>query len=321
MVAEKLGLMPDTAVAVANIDAHAAVPGSGVAQPGQMVIVAGTSMCHMVLSESFALVSGICGAVHDGILPGYIGYEAGQPAVGDALSWFVENFFPARYQEEAERHRLSPYQYLESLAKQLLPGESGLVALDWWNGNRSPLANGDLRGLLVGLSLQTRAEDVYRAFMEGAAFGTLEIIRAFERDGVAVDEICVCGGIAERSPLMMQLLADITGRRIHLAESPRASALGAAVFAALAVGSERGGYDRASDAVKRMARMRRNAYRPDCDRHRTYQRVYQEYRRLSQHFGGSEGGAPRDDVMRSLKALRLSALARRERVLREKRER
>ncbi len=309
-VACELGLRAGTTIAVANIDAHAAVPGAGVAQPGQMVAVVGTSMCHMLLGDMFAPVKGICGAVNHGILPGYIGYEAGQPAVGDALSWMVNNFLPARYQAEADRRGLSTFAYLESLAASLRPGESGLIALDWWNGNRSPLANGDLRGLLLGLSLQTRAEDLYRALMEGAAFGTLEIIRAFERDGVAVDDICAAGGVADRSPLMMQILADITGRRIRMAESPHASALGAAILAATAAGSDQGGYDRVVDAVQRMTRLSQQVFEPDAERHQIYQRIHEAYRRLSLHLGGGSGIPPCDDVMRLLKELRTPSIER-----------
>jgi len=300
LAAADLGLNPGTPVAVANIDAHAAVPGSGVAKPGTLVLVMGTSLCHMVLGESRLPIPGISGAVRDGIVAGYIGFEAGQPAVGDTFSWFSEHFAPARYAKEAARLGVSTQQYLERLAEDLVPGETGLIALDWWNGNRSPLADGDLSGLVLGYTLQTRPEDVYRALMEGAVFGAFEIIRAFEDGGVAVNTVRACGGIAARSPLMLQMLADVTGRAIETAGAAQASALGSAIFAAVAAGPKRGGYATASEAVARMAEAPAETFRPNPDRHRVYQEVYSVYRNLFDHFGKGSGGA----AMRSLKALR-----------------
>lgn len=301
-MAEELGLAAGTPVAVANIDAHAALPGAGVAEVGTMVLVMGTSICHMLLGDHLASVPGICGAVKDGIIPGFFGYEAGQPAFGDAFTWFAHNFLPAEYQREAERLGLSPMEYLESLASRLVPGESGLVAVDWWNGNRSPLANGDLRGLIVGLSLQTRAEEVYRAILEGAAFGTLEIIRAFEKHGLGVERIRACGGVAARSPLMLQILADITGRPIELAGSTGASALGAAIYGAVAAGPERGGYASAQEAVRRMVPPPKGVFSPDPDRHQLYTELYAVYGELFRHFGWKE-----TRLMDSLASLRAKA--------------
>lgn len=304
-VAEELGLAIGTPVAVANIDAHAALPGAGVAEPGTMVLVMGTSMCHMILGESVAHVPGICGAVVDGIIPGYVGYEAGQPALGDSFSWFANNFTPAAYHDQAKRLGLSPLEYLESLAQRLSPGECGLLALDWWNGNRSPLANGNLRGLIVGLSLQSRPEDVYRALLEAAAFGTLEIIRAFEENGVPVQRIRTCGGVAMRSRLMLQVLADITGRSIEVAGTSGASALGAAIYAALAAGSERGGYDSPQEAVARLSSPVKASYHPDPERHQVYNSLYGLYRELSEHYGKG-----RSKIMESLLHLRTRASER-----------
>ena len=301
-IAEELGLEAGIPVAVASIDAHAALPGAGVAEAGTMVLVMGTSMCHMILGDDLACIPGICGAVKDGIIPGFFGYEAGQPALGDAFTWFAKHFMPAAYQAQAESLGLSSLEYLESLASRLAPGESGLVAVDWWNGNRSPLANGDLRGLIVGLSLQTRPEEVYRAILEAAAFGTLEIIRSFEENGLEVEKIRACGGVAAGSPLMLQLLADMTGRTIELAGSSKASALGSAIFAALAAGPERGGYATPQDAVGRMAPPPMAVFSPDPGRHALYAALYPVYQDLFNHFGKAQ-----THLMESLAALRSRA--------------
>jgi len=301
-MAEELGLEAGTPVAVATIDAHAALLGAGVAEPGTMVLVLGTSACHMILDERRVPVRGICGGVQDGIVPGLVGYEAGQPAVGDMFSWFGEHFVPAAYQEEAKRRDETPLQYLEELAAKLTPGSTGLVALDWWNGNRSPLGDGDLSGLVLGFTLQTRPEDVYRALMESAVFGTFEIIRTFEEGGVPVRELCACGGIATRSPLMMQMLADVTGRSIHVATSQSASALGAAIYASVAAGAQSGGHESLHQAVTAMTTVRRDAYRPDAGRHQIYGRLYNEYAKLSRLFGVES-----PQMMQALKTLRTEA--------------
>jgi len=298
--AGRLGLVPGTPVAVANIDAHAAVPGAGVAAPGTMVLVMGTSLCHMLLGDERVPIPGIVGAVWDGIVKGYAAFEAGQPAVGDTLSWFAERMVPARYEEEAAKRGLSTQQYLESLARDLAPGETGLVALDWWNGNRSPLADGDLSGMIAGFSLNTRPEEVYMALMEGCVFGAYEVIRSFEDAGVAVERLRACGGIAGRSPLMMQLLADVTGRDIEVAGSTQASALGAAIFAAVAAGPEAGGYAAVGEATARMAGSPSAIYRPDPSRGKEYREVHAIYRKFFDYFGRGDGAG----AMRTLKALR-----------------
>lgn len=267
-----------------------------------MVLVMGTSVCHMILGERLEPVTGICGAVKDGIVPGYIGYEAGQPAVGDTLSWFVTHFLPQGYHEAAQAAGVSAHHYLEQLAGTLTPGESGLLALDWWNGNRSPLANGDLSGLIFGLSLQTRPEDIYRALLEASAFGAFEIIATFEAGNVPVQEIFACGGIAGRSPLMMQILADVGGRRIHAAQSPRASALGAAVMASVAAGPSRGGHSSVPEAVRALTQTQRTIYEPCPRHHQMYQRLHAVYQELHRHFG-----IERKRLMQALREFRLEA--------------
>ena len=180
--AEMTGLKEGTAVAVANVDAHVAVPAATVTGTGQMVIIMGTSNCHMVCGTEEKLVPGICGYVEDGILPGLIGYEAGQSCVGDHFMWFVENCVPSNYQEAASAAKQSIHEYLTEKASQLKPGQSGLVALDWWNGNRSVLVDVDLTGLMVGMTLATQPEEMYRALLEATAYGTRMIIETFDTD-------------------------------------------------------------------------------------------------------------------------------------------
>jgi len=302
-LAEKLGLSSRTAVAVGNVDAHVAVPACTVVEPHRMVMVMGTSICHMVMAESYKYVDGICGVVEDGILPGLYGYEAGQSAVGDIFNWYVEHAVPARVHEEARQRGLNVHQLLEERAARLLPGEAGLLALDWWNGNRSILVDGDLAGVMLGYSLATKPEEVYRALLEATAFGTATIIRAFETAGVPIDELVACGGLPQRNRLLMQIYADVTGKSIRVAASSQTSALGAAMFAAVAAGAAAGGYDTIQDAVRCMARLKDEVYRPDAGRNRTYGRLLAEYTRLHDYFGR---GA--NDVLKELRRLRAEAL-------------
>jgi L-ribulokinase len=297
------GLPAGTAVAVANVDAHVSVPAATVTGPGRMVMVMGTSICHLVLGERPAVVEGMCGVVEDGILPGLYGYEAGQSAVGDIFAWFVDNLVPPEYHEQAERDGIDVHAVLEREADRLRPGQSGLVALDWWNGNRSVLVDVDLSGLLLGATLATKAPEIYRALIEATAFGTRLIIESFEASGVPVGDIVACGGLPERNRLLMQIYADVTGREISVASSPQAPALGSAMWAAVAAGSAAGGYDRIADAAAAMAHLREERYLPDAARAAVYDELYAEYRTLHDHFGR---GA--NDAMKRLRAIRDRAL-------------
>jgi len=297
--AEKLGLLPGIAVAVANVDAHVAVPACTVVSPGKMVMVMGTSICHMVLGNEERFVPGMCGVVEDGILPGYFGYEAGQSAVGDIFAWFVENGVPARYAEEAEARGLSLYSLMEEKAAGLKPGESGLLALDWWNGNRSILVDADLSGLIIGYHLQTTAGELYRTLLEATAFGTQTIISAFVEHGVPVEELYACGGLPEKSPLLMQIFADVTGKPIKVAASAQTPALGSAMFAAVAAGPERGGHRSIIEAAQAMARLKDRVYRPNPEAHAVYKELYAEYVRLHDYFGRDQGS-----VMKRLRRIK-----------------
>ncbi|MFS0752762.1 ribulokinase [Oceanobacillus sp. 1P07AA] len=294
------GLNPGIAVAVGNVDAHAAVPAMGVTTPGKMVMVMGTSICHMLLGEEEKQIEGMCGVVEDGIIPGYYGYEAGQSAVGDIFAWFVQQGVTAEVKEEAEKKDLDIYQLLEQKASDYQPGESGLLALDWWNGNRSVLVDTELSGMILGMTLQTKPEEIYRSLLESTAFGTRMIVDAFHQNGISVDELYACGGLPQKSKLLMQIYADVTNRNIVIAESKHTPALGAAMFAAIAAGSTNGGYDTAIEAANSMARVKEEVIKPNPENAYTYEKIFQEYKRLHDYFGRGE-----NDVMKRLKNLRI----------------
>ncbi|MDR7485303.1 MAG: ribulokinase [Armatimonadota bacterium] len=299
--AQRTGLREGTPVAVAVIDAHAAVPAVGVCEPGRLVAIMGTSTCHLLVDPSRRTVRGISGVVEDGILPGLFGYEAGQASVGDIFQWFVRTVAPARY-AGGEGGEAAVYDRLESDAARLAPGEAGVLALDWWNGCRTPLVDADLTGLLVGLTVTTEPHEVYRALLESTAFGTRRVIETFEAGGVPVHEVHACGGLAERNPLLLQLTADIIGRDVLAARVPHASAVGAAIYAAVAAGERAGAYDTMVDAVRRMGSTDRIRYRPRPAAQPTYEVLYRDYLALAQYFG--EGG---NDVMKRLRRLRAGA--------------
>jgi L-ribulokinase len=298
------GLNQGTPVAVANVDAHVTVPAATVLEPGRMVIIMGTSNCHMVLGKEEHEVPGICGVVQDGIIAGFSGYEAGQSCVGDSFAWFVERCVPAAYMYQAEAHGLNIHQFLEEKAALLKPGESGLLALDWWNGNRSILVDVDLTGLLLGLTLATRPEEIYRALIESTAYGTRIIIDDFEANGIPVKEIVAAGGLPERNKLLMQIYADVTGRPIRQAGTSQGGALGSAMHGAVAAGKEAGGYDSIFEASRHMARLREEAFNPIPHNQEVYDRLYREYVTLYDYFGRGT-----NDVMKRLKRIREEILA------------
>ncbi|WP_028610177.1 ribulokinase [Paenibacillus harenae] len=300
-MAEAMGLNPGIAVAVGNVDAHAAVPAVGVVKPGKLVMAMGTSICHLLLSDKEVNVEGMCGVVEDGIVAGYYGYEAGQSAVGDIFAWYVDEAVPAYIKEAAQADGTGVHQWLERKAAAYDPGEIGLLALDWWNGNRSVLVDADLTGMLVGLTLQTKPEEIYRALLEATAFGTRRIIEAFHENGVEVNEVYACGGLPQRNRLLMQIYADVTGREIKIADSTQTAALGAAMFASVAAGAGAGGYDTIVEAAEQMARVREETFKPIPGHAAVYEELYQEYVKLHDYFG--RGGNP---VMKKLKALKRS---------------
>ncbi|HIC89454.1 MAG TPA: ribulokinase [Anaerolineae bacterium] len=302
--ADWTGLLPGTAVSVGNVDAHVSVPAATVTEPGRMVIIMGTSNCHMILGTEEKIVEGMCGVVEDGIIPGYYGFEAGQSGVGDIFAWFVENGVPPEYHEMAQRQSVNLHKLLEKEAAKLKPGENGLLALDWWNGNRSVLVDVDLTGLLIGATLATKAPEIYRALIESTAYGTRVIIEAFEKSGVAVNEIVATGGLPERNQLLMQIYADVTGREIKVAASPQAGALGSAMHGAVAAGKAAGGYDSIFEAAQHMAHLKDVVYRPIPAHQKVYDQLYADYVRLYDYFGRGE-----NNVMKRLKRMKADILA------------
>jgi L-ribulokinase len=297
------GLLAGTAVAVANVDAHVSVPAATVTRPGTLVAIMGTSICHVVLADDAPAISGMCGVVEDGVIPGFYGYEAGQAAVGDLFGWFVEHSVPPVYHEAARARGVSLHEVLADAAAALRPGESGLLALDWWNGNRSVLVDADLSGVLLGMTLATEAPEIYRALIEATAFGTRVIIDAFEAGGIAIDGVVACGGLPDRNPLLMQIYADVTGRSWRVAASSQTPALGSAMFAAVAAGREAGGYATIEAAADSMAHLRDETFVPNEANRPVYDELYAEYVRLHDLFG--RGGDP---ALKTLKRIRLGSV-------------
>lgn len=301
-MAGMMGLTPGIAVAVGNVDAHAAVPAVGVVTPGKLVMAMGTSICHMLLGTEEKQVEGMCGVVEDGIIPGLYGYEAGQSAVGDIFEWYVEEALPAYVKEAASKEGIGVHQWLEREAAAYKPGQTGLLALDWWNGNRSVLVDTDLNGLMLGMTLLTKPQEIYRALLEATAFGTRKIVDAFHENGVAVDVLYACGGLPQKNRLLMQIYADVTNREIYVADSKQTPALGAAMFAAVAAGQEKGGYDSIIDAAEKMARVKEETFKPIPEHVDVYEQLYQEYSKLHDYFGRGE-----NDVMKRLKRIKQTA--------------
>lgn len=299
------GLKPGTAVAVGNVDAHASVPAATVTGPGTMVAIMGTSTCHMVLGKEEKLVPGMCGFTEDGIIPGEIGFEAGQSCVGDHFAWFVENCVPAAYQQEADKRDISLHALLEEKASRLWPGESGLVALDWWNGNRSVLVDVDLTGMIAGLTLLTRPEDIYRALIEATAYGTRVIVEALTGNGVEVKKFIATGGLPDRNRLLMQIYADVLGLEIRVAGAKQIGAVGAAMWGAVAAGSAAGGYDNILRASEKMAHLREDRYIPHPEAKKVYDKLFNEYKQLHDTFGRGQ-----NDMMKRLKNLRSEVFSR-----------
>jgi len=300
-MAQLTGLRPGIAVAVGNVDAHVSVPAMGVTEPGKMVMIMGTSICHMVLGEEEIHVPGICGVVEDGIIPGLFGYEAGQSAVGDIFAWFVENSVPGEYQQEAKNRGINIHTLLTEKASKLRPGESGLLALDWWNGNRSILVDADLTGMMMGMTLITKPEEMYRALIEATAYGTRTIVDDFNEHGVAVNELYACGGLPEKNKMLMQIYSNVTKLPIKIAKSSQTPALGAAMFGAVAAGKEAGGFESIFEAARKIPKLKDEEYHPIAEEAEIYEKLYQEYKTLHDYFGR---GA--NDVMKRLKAIKKS---------------
>lgn len=295
------GLPEGIAVAVGNVDAHVTAPAAQAVDPGQMVAIMGTSTCHVMSADVLREVPGMCGVVDGGIIAGRWGYEAGQSGVGDIFGWFVDNAVPASYADAAQAVGESVHEHLTRLAAQQAIGEHGLVALDWHSGNRSVLVDHELSGLVVGLTLATRPEDVYRALLEATAFGTRVIVETFRDSGVPVEEFVVAGGL-QKNALLMQIYSDVTRLPLSVIDSDQGPALGSAIHAAVAAGA----YPDVPTAAKAMGKVRKAVYVPDEARAQAYDRLFAEYRELHDHFGRGV------QAMRRLKAIRREAVAGKE---------
>lgn len=298
-MAKKLGLLEGTAVSIGNVDAHVCVPAVGIDAPGQMLAIMGTSTCHIMMGTEEHQVPGMCGVVEDGVMPGYAGYEAGQSCVGDHFAWFVDNCCPAAYHDAAKENGVGIHSYLTALAAKQKVGEHGLLALDWWNGNRSVLVDVDLTGMMLGMTLQTKPEDMYRALIEATAYGTRMIVENYREHGVAVEAFYASGGISQKNAMLIQIYADVLNMEIKIAGAAQGPALGSAIFAAVAAGSANGGYDDVFTAARAMGKVKDLVYKPIAENAKVYDQLFAEYRTLHDYFGR---GA--NDVMKRLKEIK-----------------
>lgn len=286
-MAAKLGLKPGIAVSAAIIDAHAGVPGAGVGEAATLVMVMGTSGCHMLLGDREQRVPGVAGVVRDGILPGFYGYETGQAAMGDAFDW-------------VRRLVSRDFAALDAAAAEIGPGSGGVLALDWFNGCRTPLMDGSLKGVLTGLTLDTRPEQVYRAVLESSAFGLRWIVDTLREGGVPVERFVATGGLASRNPLFMKIVASVLGQPIRVPAVAHGSAQGAAIIGALAAGKSAGGFDDVHEAVANMAGAASvlpaaAAANPEPAWTAAYESRYRDYRALADTMGKMSTAHPRRD--------------------------
>lgn len=296
--AERLGLKAGIPVAAGLVDAHVCVPAAGIAQDGHMLMIIGTSACLMVMGRDAKVVPGICGFVDGGIMPGFTGFEAGQSSVGDLYGWFVSNCVPGEYFDAARARDMSVHTYLSLLAGQKAPGETGLLALDWLNGNRSTLCNYNLSALVLGMTMQTRCEDIYRALIESTAFGCREIVENFRNNGVRVDRFTASGGISLKNPFVMQIYSDILNMPVEVINAEVGPALGSAIFAAVAAGC----YDTIQAAAEAMKSETVTIYMPRAENVRVYDALYREYMILYQYFGKTE------QSMQRLRSIRIRGI-------------
>jgi L-ribulokinase len=294
------GLPQGIAVCVGNVDAHVTAPAAQAVEPGRLVAIMGTSTCHVMSGADLREVPGMCGVVDGGIVPGLWGYEAGQSGVGDIFAWFTANQVPPAYHERAREQGLSLHDYLSLLASRQRPGEHGLLALDWHSGNRSVLVDHELSGLVLGQTLATRPEDIYRALMEATAFGTRMIIDAFAGAGVPVNELVVAGGLVQNE-LLMQIYADVTNVPLSTIGSAQGPALGSAMHAAVAAGA----HPDIRAAAAAMGSVRSGVFLPKPEQVAVYAKLYQDYAELHDYFGRGD-----NQVMHRLKDLRRSAKQR-----------
>lgn len=299
--ADKLELSTTVSVAVGAFDAHMGAVGAGI-KTGTLVKILGTSTCDIMISpndRNLEDIPGVCGIVNESVMKGYFGIEAGQSAVGDIFLWFINNLVPEKYGKTQDEK----FSNLEKAASELKPGETGLMALDWNNGNRTILVDVRLTGLLLGQTLRTQPHEVYRALIEATAFGALAIIDRIEENGVLIKEVINCGGLAVRSPLIMQIYADITGRPMKISKSEQTPALGAAMFGAVSAGKEISGFDNVEQAQEVMTGNSKT-YDPNEQNHLVYKKLYKIYKQLHDGFGIKTSNRNMFNVMKDLLDIR-----------------
>ena len=309
--AGKLGLREGTAVAVGAFDAHIGAVGAGI-RPGALVKIMGTSSCDMMVApELHAQIKGICGQVDGSIVPGMIGLEAGQSAVGDIFAWYrdqvrwgVDNLVPPAAPAASDHAKAIALQTLTDRASKLKPGQSGLLALDWLNGNRTVLVDPNLTGLIVGLTLGTKPEEIFMALVEATAFGGRVIMERIQEYGVRVAEVITCGGLAEKNPFLMQIYADVTGRPMKVSRSAQTCALGSAMFGAVVGGA----FQNVEQAQQAMSGLKDVTYTPNPASTKTYDRLFTLYRALHDAFGTRASTSDISGVMKELLDIKRSAV-------------
>lgn len=280
--AELLNLLPGIPVAVGIIDAHAAVLGTGAVDPRTLVMVMGTSTCHLLLNEEFVEVPGISGSVKDGIIKHMHAYEAGQSAVGDLFAAFVDQMVPESITKEAQQKQLPILAYLEEKLHNVKAGSTGLLALDWHNGNRSPHNLPQATGGILGLTLQTKPEEIFLALMEATAFGARSIIENYREAGLTIDTVVAAGGLPFKNRRLMEIYANVLNQPIRIASTPHAPAVGAAILGAAAAGAARGGYKTVLEASKKMGNTGNEIIYPENETVERYKQLYTQYKRLSE---------------------------------------
>ncbi len=294
----RFSLPVSCAVTTSMPDAHVAAPAVGLTRPGEMYGIFGTSNCYYTLSTSPLDIKGICGYLRDGVMPDYYGLEAGLCCVGDHFAWVADRLCPSSYKEEADALGISPLKLLVQKASLKKPGESRLLALDWWNGNRNVLVDANLSGLLIGMNLRTTAEDVLRALIEATAFATRLIKETIEESGIEITSLLAAGGIARKDPFTMQIYADVLGIPIRVLSTPLAPSLGSAIYAAVGAGI----YPTIYDAAEKMKSPVDRVYTPSLASGEIYDKLYREYIILHDYFGRGE-----NDVMKRLMAIATDA--------------
>lgn len=282
---KEFGFSSSIPVAAGLGDCQAAFVGCGLAEEHILLSVMGTSSCDMLIDKKGVGIPGLYGVSSGSMIPAFYGYEAGQATMGDLFAWFSKNWIPEKYKKEAEQQKISIFDYLNELAKKYEPGQTGLLALDWWNGNRSVLLDTDLSGLILGLDMNTRCEEVYRTLIEALAFGKRRIVEQFQQYGISVDKLYATGGVANKNPFLMQLFSDVIGIPVYISAAENGSCLGSAIYGATAAGAAAGGYDSLGEAAAKMGGEVNKIYRPQDAYREAYNKLYEEYKILHDYFG------------------------------------